>query len=664
MVSSSSEDIQVDPDIDYQSAEDFEYEIATASLTESDLVIDNNGNGDIIFNEAFSNVTAFMDISNQGGNIVTTNPDFYIEAGDVGDLVLQAEQGDIGASDQSLDLRLIHGKLMNDLTPSTMPAELVAAAGGNIYLDVVGINTTFAPFDDSEVVDAILLNLSAEQDIALVVSESILIPDDNVERSGLGVYPLINAVSTSGNLSVDIVAGDLFLGTDSSFTHLNTANQEVGEISALSGTMTLVASDAILDDEESSIDISANAAILQATTIAPLVTEISSLEVAIAEGDFILENTGALTIGGISDIDGIQTPGTIQITTFSPLTVTETLSATGDITLTATDSEVAGDDLTIAATAVITAAEGNILLQGGDDITIERNGTNPVIQAAGEVLIQGDYGNADPDVGSVMTISGEISAFSVTIQGDSDDDIVDASLISADLLIEGFAGDDYLASGSGVDTLIGGEGEDTLDGGDGIDIVTYKDSTTGVYANLSTGRGYRGESSGDRFVNIENLEGSEFSDILKGDNQVNLLLGLGGNDWLFGYGEDDTIDAGSGADIVRGGDGNDFIYGREGDDRILGDRGNDTMVGGLGDDFLRDVVGDNVYALSADDSEDKIVDFSRNNNAIALLDGLLSTEVDLVLLDSSTQIIFNNTVLARLLRTNLDAVQFVDLTLI
>ncbi|MEO1006725.1 MAG: calcium-binding protein [Cyanobacteria bacterium J06638_38] len=378
----------------------------------------------------------------------------------------------------------------------------------------------------------------------------------------------------------------------------------------------------------------------------------------------ILENTGALTIGGISDTDGVQTSGPIQITTFSPLTVTETLSSVGDITLTATDSAATGDDLTITASAVLSAAEGNIFLQGGDNITIERNGTNPVIQAAGEVLIQGDYGNADPDVGSVMTISGEINAFSVTIQGDSDDDIVDASPISADLLIEGFAGDDCLIGGTGEDTLIGGEGADKLDGGDGTDLATYKDATTSVYINLSTGRGYRGESYGDRFVNLENLEGSEFNDIIKGDNQVNLLLGLGGNDRIFGYGDDDIIEAGAGTDIVRGGDGNDFLDGGEGDDSMLGDRGDDTMMGGLGDDFLRDGVGDNVFAISADDATDKIVDFSRSNNAIALLNGLLSSEVDLLQDSSNTQIMFNNLILATLLRTNPAIVRFVDLDLI
>ena len=51
-----------------------------------------------------------------------------------------------------------------------------------------------------------------------------------------------------------------------------------------------------------------------------------------------------------------------------------------------------------------------------------------------------------------------------------------------------------------------------------------------------------GDAAGDIFSSIENLTGSDFSDVLQGDNSANVLIGGAGNDILAGsLGPDDLV---------------------------------------------------------------------------------------------------------------------------
>ena len=52
----------------------------------------------------------------------------------------------------------------------------------------------------------------------------------------------------------------------------------------------------------------------------------------------------------------------------------------------------------------------------------------------------------------------------------------------------------------------------------------------------------------DILNNVENAYGTEYDDVLEGDDEDNVLLGLGGSDYLF---------PGTGYDILNGGNGND-----------------------------------------------------------------------------------------------------------
>jgi Ca2+-binding RTX toxin-like protein len=151
--------------------------------------------------------------------------------------------------------------------------------------------------------------------------------------------------------------------------------------------------------------------------------------------------------------------------------------------------------------------------------------------------------------------------------------------------IFGNGGDDWLYGEGGDDYLEGGLGADHLFGGDngpyGLgDTAGYRDSFTGVYVDLSIGRGFGGTAEGDTLVDIENIAGSIFSDQLVGSEGINQLAGGDGNDWLVGYGGADTL------------------IGEDGDDNLVGGAGADLIVG----DFSGSIFGSGVDTVYYDDS--------------------------------------------------------------
>ncbi len=131
----------------------------------------------------------------------------------------------------------------------------------------------------------------------------------------------------------------------------------------------------------------------------------------------------------------------------------------------------------------------------------------------------------------------------------------------------GVAGNDSLYGGLGNDTLDGGAGADILDGGAGRDRASYRDAAAVLVDLLQPWRN-TGDAAGDRFVGIEDVEGSRFGDTLGGDGQSAVLWGLDGNDLL---------EARGGNDSLNGGDGDDTLVGGSGGDRLNGDDGFDIV---------------------------------------------------------------------------------------
>jgi Ca2+-binding RTX toxin-like protein len=325
---------------------------------------------------------------------------------------------------------------------------------------------------------------------------------------------------------------------------------------------------------------------------------------------------------------------------------------------------------------ILDGGAGNDVLEGlvGADTLQGGNGSDTASYSFSAAAVTADLkagfyagGDAQGDVlQSIENLTG--SAFADTLRGDDGANVID-----------GGGGNDNIASYGGADTINGGAGIDTvyydgaavsinlatgqgfggdaagdtfqsvenvvgtaandvivaslaansLNGGGGIDTVSYSASAGGVAANLTTGLGSFSDATGDTYVGIENLVGSNFADTLTGNGGNNALSGAGGNDVFNGFGGADAFDGGAGIDIVyfdaspgavqvnlatgtgTGSDaqgdtftGIENVYGSNFNDLLVGDAGANALSGADGDDTIQSGAGDD--AVSGGNGNDLI----------------------------------------------------------
>jgi Ca2+-binding RTX toxin-like protein len=302
------------------------------------------------------------------------------------------------------------------------------------------------------------------------------------------------------------------------------------------------------------------------------------------------------------------------------------------------------DDVLIgnALKNTLNGLDGNDLLigNGGDDILDGGDGIDTVsyrrsVSSVSVDLSTGIAADGINGIDTLISIENLIgsqfadrltgSSQANTILGGDGNDIIDGKEGNDRLFGEN--GKDEIFGGIGNDYLVGGAGADLLDGGEGNDTASYITSTAGILANLVTKTGAFADAQGDRFISIENLEGSNYDDFLYGDDNNNILSGLGGNDIIRGEGGDDRLDGGTGDNILNGGDGNNTIvaadgnntvYAESGNDSVLLGNGNNTVFAGEGNNSIVIGNGDNsVYAGAGNDS----VLLGNGNNTVFAGDG-------------------------------------------
>lgn len=189
----------------------------------------------------------------------------------------------------------------------------------------------------------------------------------------------------------------------------------------------------------------------------------------------------------------------------------------------------------------------------GDDVMKGGNVIDIFYGSAGADSMNGYAGN------DIVNYEDSASAVEVNfttrtgIGGDAEGD----SYIS----VEGVVGSEF------ADILIGSEdddffspsnGADAIDGRGGSDTVSYK-GQLGTEVNLATGFGTGGSAEGDTYLNIENIEGSFFNDILIGDDGGNKISGRYGEDIIDGGKGNDVISIYEDDNVVSGGDGDDLL---------------------------------------------------------------------------------------------------------
>ena len=261
------------------------------------------------------------------------------------------------------------------------------------------------------------------------------------------------------------------------------------------------------------------------------------------------------------------------------------------------------------------------LTSGDDTVTFESGVTGRIrySQAGSGTNDAGVYANLDLGRATGLT-SGLLSEtgnpFSLTAPASNTNISTSSFSSSANLAsaisgFDAFSGAARLVGSSYNDVLIGnannnrfrgGAGNDYIDGGAGTaDRAEYVSASSGVTVDLSAASGPQttddGQGGQDYLVNIEQVSGSLFDDMITGDLLNNVLIGLAGDDEIHGgqgsdtiygdTGDPDTSDGGFGGnDLLYGDIGNDTIYGGDGHDEIHGGDNDDILIGGDGIDHI------------------------------------------------------------------------------
>ncbi len=197
----------------------------------------------------------------------------------------------------------------------------------------------------------------------------------------------------------------------------------------------------------------------------------------------------------------------------------------------------------------------------------------------------------------------------------------------------------------GHDLFLASVGENYIDGGPGTNTVVYHFAMRGVTVDLSQGAAYNGSDLTDALVNIDNVGGTPFDDLIKGTGEANYLAGGTGNDQIYGEGGDDYLEGGAGQDVLDGGTGEDWLSYRFLDRGIvvslsdssngLDDRGsmlrniehligtlyNDTLIGNSEDNTFVGIAG--MDAFHGLDGKDNFLIHTASNStpSARLIDG-------------------------------------------
>ena len=133
--------------------------------------------------------------------------------------------------------------------------------------------------------------------------------------------------------------------------------------------------------------------------------------------------------------------------------------------------------------------------------------------------------------------------------------------------MEGDDGNDIMFGGLGNDWFRGGSGNDEMYGADGWDWIDYWGEIgnssawgkRGVFVDLANNTAIDNWGYVDTFSEIEAVSGSNFADVILGDEKRNSFNGQKGDDRIEGGKGDDELVGGAGNDTLNGGDGTDWV---------------------------------------------------------------------------------------------------------
>ena len=395
------------------------YSIAT-SLGGGSVQIANTNTtgGNIHVTGAITNPSGATAITSAGGSVLAATASDSIESATFD---LEADQGTLGTSQLPLPLIPL-------FTPSMLTSLLEAIGSAGVFLAITPISEA---------------------------SGAINLPVSGVMSSTGNVSLLFEDGQNNGSLTADIIT-----------VQNVTASQ--GNVTITAGSSTAVASNVVLTGQ-----ISSPAGSTTITTSAGNISSGGAGQLISAQSVTLTAKEGSIGAASpiLIDLDPVQlnatAKGNINVTaTGGPLIAGALESTAGNIVLTAGTATLGTDSLVLPATATLSAPKGTITLLAENDISAASGST---ISSHGNVVIQGDYNNANPGRGTYLDILGIILAPLVTLSGSSSQNNV-FTYFSSDatpgLIDTGSANDTVNIEGIGAATTVsGGSGKDTINVG-------------------------------------------------------------------------------------------------------------------------------------------------------------------------------------------------------
>lgn len=294
---------------------------------------------------------------------------------------------------------------------------------------------------------------------------------------------------------------------------------------------------------------------------------------------------------------------------------------------------------------IVGSNQRDIILEGTDDPDVIRSlaGGDIIRPRLGSDVVDGgdgfDFVFYDDQLGAFTFTFGPGAAGTAAADDNSKTD----SLTNVEAIRPSDFGDTFniLAGFDGSEGAFfqaqSGAGDDTINADPSITVrITYDGATGGAVVNLGSGVGTAPGRGTDTLINVTDVIGTDFDDVLVGSNNANpgafgresfrvldgddFVNGRGGVDRLdYRFGEavvvdmvagrtikangagtdtffnienilgslnDDIIDGDGQANVLEGQDGDDIIRGNGGADELRGEIGNDVLFGGAGTDTL------------------------------------------------------------------------------
>ncbi|WP_217312837.1 DUF4347 domain-containing protein [Richelia sinica] len=239
-----------------------------------------------------------------------------------------------------------------------------------------------------------------------------------------------------------------------------------------------------------------------------------------------------------------------------------------------------------------------ITSSGDDDITIN------ALHGSDHTRLYARSGDDDITVNSFVVNP----LASLTIYGETGDDVIDASQSPVAVTVYGQEGKDTAYGSNLNDTLFGNEQDDLIIGNLGDDVIDAGAGNDIVIGDRGSVKDLLGNELTQRHLPQALVVSS-----LVGNSSTNDIITTGeGNDVIFGGSGDDTIDSGSSLgdranDVVVGDHGSatfdnnsnltsitTTVVGGEGKDNITVGEGDDIVLGGSGNDVITSSSGNNV----------------------------------------------------------------------